>query len=70
MPNFWETLDEGEIPSVDVYLTMVDIASVNSYSPTKKSIILPDGHEIILNIVLDTDREKFGDDLRKAARDG
>ena len=72
--NFWEE-DESEVdllklgsayPPVKVYLTTIEIARLNSLEAVVKPIILSDGKELDLEIILETDRNKFAKDLREA----
>lgn len=64
MSDFWEQLNEGEIPTIDLFLTIIEISKINGRAPVKKSVILPDGHEVVLNVILNTDRATFGEELR------
>lgn len=72
--NFWEDeKSEQDVlklgtayPPVRLYLTAIEIARLNSLEPVVKTIILSDGKELDIEIILETDRNKFAKDLREA----
>lgn len=72
--NFWEKEDSetdllklgSSYPPLRVYLTMIEIAKLNSLEAVVKSVILSDGKELDLELFLETDRNKFAKDLREA----
>lgn len=69
MSDFWKedttSLRLGEVyPPVGLKLSMIDIAKVNSLEPVVKHVILSDGKELDVHILLDTDRDVFARDLR------
>jgi len=71
--NFWEdSTSEVEnfklgagYPPVQVFLTMIDIAKLNSLHSIFKPVILSDGKELDVELKLETDRDQFSKDLRK-----
>lgn len=66
--------DEGfrmgsELLPVDLSLTMVEIANLNSGSPLLRTIILSDGQELDLNIFLETDRQVLSKAIKEAVNE-
>lgn len=71
--NFWEDeKDEADnlklgssYPPVKVYITAIDLAQLNSLEPVMRSVILADGKELDIELLLETNRDEFAKDLRK-----
>jgi hypothetical protein len=61
--DLWETMDDTEVPSVTVYLTVIEISKINSSKLIQKTVILPDGSELIVNVGLNVDRNTFSEEL-------
>jgi len=57
------------LPPVDLYLSAIDIAKLNSKIAVFKKVMLHDGNELELHIYLDVDRRSFGNKLREVVRD-
>ena len=71
---FWEDgkgEDEGikmgsSFPPVSLFLDMVEISTINAKEPLVKTVILSDGKELDIHIMLNTDRGEFNRSLREA----
>lgn len=72
--NFWVDEEEGkekdlklgsQYPPVQVFLNLIEISKLNTAQAVIKSIILSDGKEVDLELILETDRDKFAKDLRE-----
>ena len=74
--NFWIEDEEetkarnlnlgSSYPPVKVFISAVQIGRINSKVPVVIPVILSDGKELDLEIILDTDRDKFARDLRES----
>ena len=63
MVDIWKTIDDDTSPSVTLYLTIIEVGRLNSAMPLSKQVVLPDGTEIVVNIKLDPDKDKFSEEL-------
>ena len=52
-------------PPVELFLTMIDIGRINAKEPLVKTVILSDGKELDINVMLSTDRDEFHRDIRE-----
>lgn len=73
IPNFFDAVEDdtekpmrlgSDLLPIKIYLTMMDIAQINSNVPFTKTVILSDGREIDVELYLDVDREAFTKGLR------
>jgi hypothetical protein len=73
--NFWEeNKDEAKhnlrlgssYPPVQLFLDMMEISKINSREPLTKTVILSDGKEVDIEILLETDKDKFAKNLKEA----
>jgi hypothetical protein len=55
----------SDLTPIELPLTMVEIARLNSLSPVIRTVILSDGQEVDLYITLTTDRKVLGREIKE-----
>jgi len=71
--NFWQKENDevdnlklgSAYPPVKIYISAIDLAGLNSLEPVMLSVILSDGKELDIELMLETNRDEFAKDLRK-----
>jgi hypothetical protein len=73
--NFWDESGSkdhkfgSDYPPVKLYVSMIDISKLNVSVPVVKTVILSDGKEIDVEMILETDRDTFSRDLKSEVID-
>jgi hypothetical protein len=71
--NLWDTTEESirseeNYPPVEVHLSILDIAKLNTQKPVIKQVFLSDGKELVVNVILNTDRDSFAEDFKEVLK--
>ena len=51
-----------------MHLSILDIAKLNTQKPVIKQVFLSDGKELVVNVILNTDRDSFAEDFKEVLK--